>query len=87
MNIDYIAFGPIFETKTKDYHIGIEDVKKVNAIAKKPIVFIGGITSDNIAELLTRGASNFAMIRSITQAEDITAEVMNLKRKINEYQN
>jgi len=76
---DYIAFGPIFETKTKAYHIGAENVGEVVRMAKKPVFFIGGINLSNIRDLLNRGAGRIALIRGITEAEDITLRTKEFK--------
>jgi thiamine-phosphate pyrophosphorylase len=80
---DYIAFGPIFSTPTKEYSIGTEDIKKSIRIAKKPVVFIGGIDMDNIDAVLEEGARNIAVIRAIVQAKDVTRAVKELKERIN----
>ncbi len=77
---DYIAFGPIFSTKTKDYHIGPEDIERVLSVALKPVIFIGGISLDNIDDVLQKGAKNIAVIRSIMQAEDILRAALALPR-------
>ncbi len=84
-NVDYIAFGPIFSTKTKDYIIGDSLVEKVLDMATKPVVFIGGIDLDNIDTLLEKGAKNIAVIRAIVQAENIPEKVAAFKSKIAEY--
>lgn len=78
-DFDYIAFGPIFETKTKDYFIGADDVGEVARIAKKPVFFIGGINLSNIGDILKRGAGRIALIRGITEAEDITSKTKEFK--------
>ena len=80
---DYIAFGPLFPTKTKNYFIGMEEVREVLKIALKPVVFIGGINDDNINKVLNSGARNIAVIRAISQADDIVGRVRSLKRIIN----
>ena len=82
---DYIAFGPIFPTKTKDYSIGMGSVGEVLDISNKPIVFIGGIDLTNIDILLEKGVKNVAVIRAIVQAEDIKSKVGELKKRINRY--
>jgi thiamine-phosphate pyrophosphorylase len=82
LDVDYLAFGPIFETKTKDYSIGASDVEQVLNIATKPLVFIGGINENNIDELIKQGANNIAVIRAITGAKDIASSVKKLKNKI-----
>ncbi len=81
-DFDYIAFGPIFPTKTKDYFIGTGDVEEVLKVSKKPVVFIGGITLENIDELLEKGAKNMALIRGITEAEDVGAAARSFRRRI-----
>lgn len=79
---DYIAFGPVFETKSKDFFIGTDSISAVMKTAKKPVVFIGGINMANVDDVLARGAINIAVIRAITEAEDITASARGLKMKI-----
>jgi thiamine-phosphate pyrophosphorylase len=81
-DVDYIAFGPVFPTKTKDYSIGTKDVEKVLKIAAKPVFFIGGINLSNIGELLKKGAKNIALIRGITEATDVKAVTAEFKRKV-----
>jgi len=79
---DYIAYGPIFPTKTKDYSIGLGEIGRVLETAVKPVIFIGGIDMDNIDQILDRGGRNIAVIRGITQADDITGKTIKLKEKI-----
>jgi len=68
---DYIAFGPIFPTKTKEYCIGTKDIKNILTMAEKPVFFIGGINLSNISELIKQGARNIALIRGIAEADDV----------------
>lgn len=82
---DYVAFGPIFPTPTKDYCIGTDDVGKVLNIANKPVVFIGGISLDNVDIVLSRGAKNIAAIRAFSQASDIEAAVGDFRKIIDCY--
>ena len=79
-DLDYIAFGPIFSTKTKNYTIGIGDISQVMKTAKKPVVFIGGINLENIETVLKKGAKNIAVIRSIVGADDIGERIGEFKR-------
>jgi thiamine-phosphate pyrophosphorylase len=87
LDINYIAFGPIFKTETKGPPVGTADIEKVQAISPFPVVYIGGINSVNIEELLSKGAKNIALIREICQAVDVGATVKNLKVLINRYKN
>lgn len=79
---DYIAFGPIFPTKTKNYHIGTGSISEVSERSEKPVVFVGGITEENMDEVLSLGGRNIAMIRALVQNEDIQSAVKNIKLKI-----
>lgn len=82
MDLDYIAFGPIFSTKTKEYYIGLENIESVLKIAKKPVVFIGGINLENIDLLIQKGVQNIAMIRGITKAKNVKTRIKNLKLRM-----
>ena len=80
--VDYIAFGPVFPTQAKEYHVGTGDVQEVLKIATKPVFFIGGITLDTIDKLRAKGAGNIALIRGITEADDIEAATRQLKERL-----
>jgi thiamine-phosphate pyrophosphorylase len=68
---DYIAFGPIFQTSTKqnpDPVVGTERLRQVRGMTKKPLVAIGGITLDRAAEVYRAGADSLAVIRDLIAA-------------------
>lgn len=83
-DVDYLAFGPVFQTKTKDYHIGTADIRQIIAITSKPVFFIGGIQTANLDSLIEKGATNVALIRDIMEAEDVTERTVWYKRKLAE---
>ncbi|HKC66203.1 MAG TPA: thiamine phosphate synthase, partial [Pyrinomonadaceae bacterium] len=60
--VDYIAIGPIFETKSKenpDPVVGLEGLRQVRKeIDQMPLVAIGGIRQENIREVLAAGADS-----------------------------
>jgi thiamine-phosphate pyrophosphorylase len=65
---DYIAFGPIFPTATKenpDPVVGTELLRKARQMTKKPLVAIGGITLERAAEVYRAGADSLAVIRDL----------------------
>jgi thiamine-phosphate pyrophosphorylase len=84
MDADYLAFGPIFPTRTKDYSIGTGDVAEVLRIASTPVVFIGGINTSNLDLLLAEGASFVALIRDIMQADDVASRTRWYKDRLRE---
>ena len=65
---DLIAFGPVFETTTKenpDPVVGLETLAEVCRVVSRPVVAIGGITTENIAETLGAGARYAAVISAL----------------------
>lgn len=75
--VDYIAFGPIFPTSTKedpDPVVGIEMLARIrNAIGEFPLVAIGGINADDLQQVFARGADSAAMISEIVGDPDAIA--------------
>jgi thiamine-phosphate pyrophosphorylase len=69
---DYIGFGPIFSTPTKpDYSpIGLEQVWEVHKRVSIPIFCIGGIKSENLAQVIAAGAKRVVIVSGLLQAND-----------------
>ena len=56
---DYIGFGPVFETKTKDTGYrsrGLAVLREIRQNIRIPVVAIGGITEENAGEVWQAGA-------------------------------
>ena len=73
LGADYIGFGPIFGTTTKETgHSprGLEMLREVRIAIKIPIVAIGGITESSVAEVWKAGADAAAIISDLMGAED-----------------
>lgn len=66
MPLDYIAFGPLFATSTKenpDPVAGLSALAEVRAVTRSlPLVGIGGITLANAFEAINAGADSLAVI-------------------------
>ena len=77
--IDYFTIGPVFPTKTKPEYsaVGIELVEKWHKL-DKPFVVIGGITLDNINELLKYSPFAICVCRDILERN-------NLEQRVREY--
>jgi thiamine-phosphate pyrophosphorylase len=70
---DYVAFGPIFETKTKEKPqpvVGLELLRAARAITQKPLIAIGGITLELAAEVYRAGADSVAVAQDLLACED-----------------
>jgi thiamine-phosphate pyrophosphorylase len=73
---DHIGFGPIFATQSKadaDPAVGLVALQTVATRVKIPIVAIGGITLDNVADVAKAGASAAAVIAAVDTAADPTS--------------
>ncbi len=67
---DYLAIGPIFQTSSKanpDPVVGLEGVHAARALARKPLVAIGGITRANARSVIDAGADSVAVISDLLQ--------------------
>jgi thiamine-phosphate pyrophosphorylase len=85
--INYLAIGPIFETKTKSDTspvVGLEGLRRVrDTIGPLPLVAIGGITPTNAREVLEAGADSVAMISGLlANPSQISATLRNLLQSL-----
>ena len=84
---DYVGVGPVFATATKPdagEPLGLERLAGIVASVAIPVVAIGGITLDNVAQVFEAGAGGAAVISAVVSAEDIAAAARALKRRIAE---
>lgn len=60
---DYIGFGPVFHTSTKDagQPKGLSILKVVKEAVKIPVIAIGGINTGNLMSVLEMGADGVAV--------------------------
>jgi thiamine-phosphate pyrophosphorylase len=66
---DYLAFGPVFSTSSKqdpDPVVGVEGLKAARKLTRKPLVAIGGITPANCRQVIEAGADSVAVITALT---------------------
>ena len=64
---DYIGFGPVFRTSTKDAGRprGVGPLKKIKKHINIPVVAIGGITWENVNDVIEAGADACAVASGI----------------------
>jgi thiamine-phosphate diphosphorylase len=72
---DYVAVGSMFATTTKpDFElVGPELIRTLRAEIGVPLIGIGGITHDNVAEVVRAGADGVAVISAVCSAPDPAA--------------
>jgi len=70
---DYIAVGSIYPTSSKEKAkvVGLERLRQIRQAVSLPLVAIGGINKDNVAEVSAAGANAVAVITAILRAKDV----------------
>lgn len=89
-NVDYFCVGPVYATSTKpDYDpVGLDLVRyaarkaPVSSIKSKPWFAIGGISMDNLDDVIDAGARRVCVVRAITQASDPQDAADRLSRRL-----
>jgi thiamine-phosphate pyrophosphorylase len=67
---DFVFFGPVYATPAKSGAQGVDRLREAVAAASLPVLAIGGVTVERVAEVLTTGAAGVAVIRAILAAPD-----------------
>ena len=77
--VDYLALGPIFGTVSKqnpDPVVGLDELRRLRPLTRKPLVAIGGITRSNARSVLDAGADSVAVIGDLFPADgDVAGRV------------
>ncbi|WP_373075859.1 thiamine phosphate synthase [Streptococcus infantis] len=83
---DYLGTGAIFPTMTKENApiTLISTLKIICQTVAIPVVAIGGLTSENIDQLIGTGIAGVAVVRDLMQAEDIEAKTQAFLTKLND---
>ncbi len=81
---DYIAVGSIFPTSSKEAAkvVGLERLRRVRQAVSVPLVAIGGITKDNVAEVIAAGANAAAVISAVLAADSPEAAAREIVKRI-----
>ncbi len=73
-DIDYVAFGPVFGTTSKESEFdarGLEALASATKLASpRPLIAIGGIELGHLADLRNAGVGGFALISGVAGADD-----------------
>jgi thiamine-phosphate pyrophosphorylase len=74
--VDYLAIGPIFATASKenpDPVVGTAELVRIHALARKPLVAIGGITRSNALRSIETGVDSLAVISDLLDPDPRSA--------------
>jgi thiamine-phosphate pyrophosphorylase len=84
--VDYVALGPVFATASKrnpDPVVGVEEVRRCRALLEKPLVAIGGITTENALDVLRAGADSIAVIGGLLP---MASTAQSLRQRMEQWQ-
>ncbi|MCA1635808.1 MAG: thiamine phosphate synthase [Acidobacteria bacterium] len=80
---DFAIFGPVFDTPSKRAYglpLGLEDLREAAlALAPFPLLAVGGITLENMYDVLRAGAAGLAAIRMFVESRDLVETVRALE--------
>ena len=83
---NYLGTGAIFPTTTKE-NAPITLISTLKTICQRvaiPVVAIGGLTSENIDQLIGTGIAGVAVVRDLMQVEDIEAKTKAFLTKLDD---
>ena len=85
-SLDYISFCSMFPSATAESCelVKPETVTEARRITKLPIFLAGGITLDNLPELLHTGMNGVALVSAIMQSDDPELSTRKFKNLLNE---
>lgn len=76
---DFAVFGPVFDTPSKRADgapVGIASLREAaQQLASFPLIALGGLTRENVPDVLRAGASGVAAIRLFSDADKLEAIV------------
>ena len=83
---DYLGSGAVFGTSTKEDASKMDHqvLKQICQAVQIPVVAIGGITEENVAELAGNGICGVAVVSAIFAKKDIEASTRELKKRTEE---
>ncbi len=70
---DYLGVGAVFPTATKQgtEKVGLEDLRRIKAAVRVPVVAIGGINAGNAGPVMETGVDGVAVVSAIMDQADI----------------
>jgi thiamine-phosphate pyrophosphorylase len=76
LGADYIFFGPLFKSEGRtDLPLGIDALKEAVGKVKIPVFAMGGISKQNLKDVLGTGCSGFVMVNSLFSHPDLKEEM------------
>ncbi|MEN3185172.1 MAG: thiamine phosphate synthase [Atribacterota bacterium] len=88
LGADYLGVGTVFPTSTKKdagEPIGLLRLRQIKEAVKIPVVAIGGITLDNVEEVLATGVDGVAVVSAVVGASSPFEAARAFRQKIDTF--
>lgn len=84
--VDYVGTGPFYATQTKPDKpvLGADGFAALVKFAPVSVVGIGGITPENVGQVIQCGAHGVAMMRAVSAADDVEGAVREFVKIVKE---
>jgi thiamine-phosphate pyrophosphorylase len=83
--VDYVAYGPVFATATKenpDPVVGLEGLVAARGAVSLPLVAIGGITLETAGAVIAAGADSVALVSDLWTGDPAEARIASYLREL-----
>jgi hydroxymethylpyrimidine/phosphomethylpyrimidine kinase len=84
-DVDYLGVGPVFATTSKANPappLGVPALARIVAAARRPVVAIGGIGPDDVAEVMEAGVHGVAVLSAVADVADPGRAVARIRETI-----
>ena len=82
--VTYLSAGPIVETPTKEGRpgTGVDYASRAQARSALPVFVTGGVTDQNVGELVAQGLRHFVVVRFLTESTDPEKSARSLRQAL-----
>ena len=83
--VDYLGTGTVYETNSKadaGNALGVDKLRELVQMSNFPVVAIGGITLERVAETVATGAAGIAAISMFIQMTDPAQQIAGIKATV-----
>jgi thiamine-phosphate pyrophosphorylase len=82
--VTYLSAGPIVETPTKEGRpgTGVDYAARAQARSALPVFVTGGVTDQNVGELVADGLRHFVVVRFLTESADPEKSARSLRQAL-----
>lgn len=84
---DYVALSPVFSTASKENAgpgYGLDRLREIRRAVSLPIIAIGGISRQNVKDVIAAGADGIAVISAVVASPDITGAAREIRGHVQE---